>query len=121
VVRDILIHLGEPITPPTMAPARGPPLWAAQDDAASDATASDAFPIADIFASPGADFSFDQRIRLVVRHPSAPPWRGGSARAGRCPPRQFSPTGSRHRPTKEPYTRFNTAGSAGIRRLTPAT
>jgi hypothetical protein len=28
-VRDILIHLGEPITPPTIVPARGPPLWAA--------------------------------------------------------------------------------------------
>jgi hypothetical protein len=26
-VRDILVHLGEPITPPTVAPARGPPLW----------------------------------------------------------------------------------------------
>ena len=28
-VRDILGHLGEPITPPAIAPARGPPLWAA--------------------------------------------------------------------------------------------
>ena len=28
VVRDILFHLGEPITPPTTAPARGPPWWA---------------------------------------------------------------------------------------------
>lgn len=27
-VRDILRGLGEPITPPTVAPARGPPLWA---------------------------------------------------------------------------------------------
>jgi hypothetical protein len=26
-VRDILIHLGEPITPSTIGPARGPPLW----------------------------------------------------------------------------------------------
>jgi hypothetical protein len=24
--RDILVHLGEPITPPRIAPARGPPL-----------------------------------------------------------------------------------------------
>ena len=29
VVRDLLAHLGEPITPPTIAPARGRPLWAA--------------------------------------------------------------------------------------------
>ena len=28
-VRDILAHLGEPISAPTVAPARGPPLWAA--------------------------------------------------------------------------------------------
>ena len=41
VVRDILIHLGEPIAPPVIAPARGPPLWAAQDDAASDALPAD--------------------------------------------------------------------------------
>ncbi len=26
-VRDILVHLGEPIAPPTVAPARGPPFW----------------------------------------------------------------------------------------------
>jgi len=26
-VRDILVHLGAPNTPPTVAPARGPPLW----------------------------------------------------------------------------------------------
>ena len=26
-VRDILVHLGAPIAPPTVAPARGPPLW----------------------------------------------------------------------------------------------
>lgn len=30
-VRDILAHLGEPIAPPRIAPARGPPLWAAAD------------------------------------------------------------------------------------------
>ena len=55
-VRGILIHLGEPITPPTIAPARGPPLWAAMDDAASDAVP------ADILAPPAPDFVFDQRI-----------------------------------------------------------
>ena len=56
VVRDILIPLGEPITPPTIAPARGPPLWAAMDDAASDAVP------ADILAPPALDFVFDQRV-----------------------------------------------------------
>jgi hypothetical protein len=30
-VRDILGHLGEPTTPPRIAPARGPPLWEAVD------------------------------------------------------------------------------------------
>ena len=57
VVRDILISLGEPIAPPTIAPARGPPLWAALDDAASDA-----FPPADTLAPPEPAFVFDQRI-----------------------------------------------------------
>ena len=62
VARDILIHLGEPIAPPTIAPARGPPLWAAQDDAASDTAASDALPPADTLAPPAPDFVFDQRL-----------------------------------------------------------
>ena len=44
VVRELLRALGAPIAPPTIAPARGPPLWAAMDDAASDAAASDALP-----------------------------------------------------------------------------
>jgi len=57
VVRDILISLGEPIAPPTIAPARGPPLWAALDDAASDA-----FPPADTLAPPEPAFVFDQRL-----------------------------------------------------------
>ncbi len=56
VVRDILLALGEPIAPPTSAPARGPPLWAAMDDAASDAVP------ADTRAPPAPDFVFDQRI-----------------------------------------------------------
>ena len=57
VVRDILIHLGQPITPPTIAPARGPPLWAAVD-----AAAIDSFPPEDTFAPPEPAFVFDQRI-----------------------------------------------------------
>ena len=56
-VRDILIPRGEPITPPTIAPARGPPLWAALD-----AVALDAFPPADTFPSPPPAFVFDQRL-----------------------------------------------------------
>ena len=57
VVRDILIPLGEPITPPTSAPARGPPLWPAVD-----AALIDAFPPQDPFAPPEPAFVFDQRI-----------------------------------------------------------
>jgi len=55
-VRDILLALGQPIAPPTIAPARGPPLWAAMDDAASHAVP------ADTLAAPAPDFVFDQRI-----------------------------------------------------------
>ena len=56
-VRDILGHRGEPITPPTIAPARGPPLWAAVD-----AVVRDAFPPDDTLASPPPAFAFDQRL-----------------------------------------------------------
>ncbi|MEO8136573.1 MAG: IS91 family transposase, partial [Betaproteobacteria bacterium] len=36
VVRDLLRHRGQPSTPPTIAQARGPPLWAALDAALLD-------------------------------------------------------------------------------------
>jgi len=55
-VRDILLAFGQPIAPPTIAPARGPPLWAAQDDATSDVLP------ADTRAPPAPDFVFDQRL-----------------------------------------------------------
>jgi hypothetical protein len=53
MVRDILIHLGEPITPPPIAPARGPPLWEMQG------TRPGAI---DPPAQPAPDYPFDQRI-----------------------------------------------------------
>jgi len=75
VVRDILLALGQPIAPPTIAPARGPPLWAAMDDAASHAAASVALPAtpsphprrtsSSISASPGSQAS--ARAALVRR------------------------------------------------------
>ena len=51
-VRDILGHLGEPTTPPRIAPARGPPLW--------DAATHD--PAADPLLQSAPAFEFDQRI-----------------------------------------------------------
>ena len=33
VIREILGHLGEPISAPRLAPARGPPLWEQPEDA----------------------------------------------------------------------------------------
>ena len=53
VVRDILIHVGEPIMPPTIAPARGPPLWELPP-AGQRAI--------DPQAQPAPDYAFDQRI-----------------------------------------------------------
>jgi hypothetical protein len=53
-VRDILGHCGEPTAPPRIAPARGPPLWAA-GDAEHD-------PAADPLLQPAPAFEFDQRI-----------------------------------------------------------
>ena len=54
-VRPILAHLGAPISAPTVAPARGPPLWAALDAAPSDALA-----LADTVTLP--TYEFNQRI-----------------------------------------------------------
>ncbi len=50
-IRKILQHLGEPIAPPKLAPARGPPLWEA-------AGQGDADPL----AQPIPEVEFDQRI-----------------------------------------------------------
>ena len=52
-VRVILVHLGEPITPPTVAPARGPPLWEMPDGRTGDC---------DPHAPPAPEYAFDQRI-----------------------------------------------------------
>ena len=52
--RDILAHLGEPIAPPRIAPARGPPLWEAVG-AEHDLPADPALP-------PIPAYEFDQRI-----------------------------------------------------------
>jgi hypothetical protein len=52
-VRDILAHLGEPITPPTVAPARGPPLWE-MPPAGQRAI--------DPQAQRAPDYEFDQRV-----------------------------------------------------------
>ena len=53
-IREILAHLGEPIAPPRIAPARGPPLWekaGAEDDPTSDPP-----------LPPTPAYEFDQRI-----------------------------------------------------------
>ncbi|MEK7737392.1 MAG: transposase [Pseudomonadota bacterium] len=53
VVREILTHLGEPTSPPRMAPARGPPLWEA---AMTGQSSNDPLP------QPEPAYEFDQRI-----------------------------------------------------------
>ena len=52
-MREILAHLGEPISPPRLAPARGPPLWEMPD------AGKDRF---DPQAQPAPDYEFDQRV-----------------------------------------------------------
>ena len=56
-VRDCVLPRGEPIAPPTIAPARGPPPWAALD-----AAVLDPFPSADTFTPPAPAFVFDVRL-----------------------------------------------------------
>ena len=65
--KTILPPLGEPTSPPEVAPARGPPLW--------DRTPE---PVADWADSPAPvpEFVFDQPLELVAR-PVSP----GSSRA----------------------------------------
>ena len=52
-VREILAHLGEPPSPPRIAPARGPPLWEMADAGHGEF---------DPQAQPAPDYEFDQRI-----------------------------------------------------------
>ena len=54
-VRKILDHIGESAQPPTIAPARGPPLWEMAGQAGND-------PQWDMSAQPTPGFEFDQRI-----------------------------------------------------------
>lgn len=57
--REILGHLGEPIAPPRLLPARGPPLWEMADALPGET----AWPgIIDPQAQPAPDYEFDQRI-----------------------------------------------------------
>lgn len=53
VIREILGHLGEPTAPPSLNPARGPPLWELPDSEPDGI---------DPQAQPASDFEFDQRI-----------------------------------------------------------
>jgi len=55
VIREILGHLGEPTSAPTLAPARGPPLWELPVAGHADREA-------DPQAQPAPDYEFDQRI-----------------------------------------------------------
>jgi len=50
-VREILAHLGEPVDPPRIAPAHGPPLW--------EATGQDGD---GLLIQPLLEYDFDQRI-----------------------------------------------------------
>jgi hypothetical protein len=52
--RDILAHRGVPTAPPRIAPARGPPLWAA--------TGAEHDPSADPLLQSAPAFAFDQRL-----------------------------------------------------------
>jgi len=68
-VRQILVHLGEPTSPPRLAPARGPPLWEMPD------AGKDRF-------DPQAQPAPDLRIRSAHRLVGATTRRGPVARHG---------------------------------------
>jgi hypothetical protein len=52
-VEQILTHIGEPLRPPPITPARGPPAW--DDDLGPR-------PDWDLIAQPDPGFEFDQRV-----------------------------------------------------------
>ena len=55
VIREILGHLGEPTSPPRLAPARGPPLWEALATGQAERET-------DPQAQPGPNYEFNQRV-----------------------------------------------------------
>jgi len=60
VIREILTHLGEPVDPPRIAPARGPPLWEAAGQGGEEMW-SHSVP-GDPLAQPMPEYEFDQRV-----------------------------------------------------------
>ena len=50
-IRKILTHLGEPVDPPRLTPARGPPLWEATGQCGDD-----------LLIQPLPEYEFDQRV-----------------------------------------------------------
>lgn len=52
-IREILTHLGEPVDPPRLTPARGPPLREAAEQCGDD-----------LLIQPLPEYEFDQRIAL---------------------------------------------------------
>ena len=50
-MREILAHLGEPVDPPCIAPAHGPPLWETAGSGDDE-----------LLIQPLPEYEFDQRI-----------------------------------------------------------
>jgi hypothetical protein len=59
-VQRILDHVGEPSTPPRIAPARGPPPWE-EDDSGTVFLDEDGF-ASEPLVQPEPEYEFDQRI-----------------------------------------------------------
>jgi hypothetical protein len=61
-IQAILAHIGEPMRPPPVAPARDPPAWAGDIDA-GDVIDPEGEPTGlDPLAQPEPEYIFDQRI-----------------------------------------------------------
>ncbi|MCQ1548891.1 MAG: hypothetical protein NOF05_08730 [Candidatus Accumulibacter phosphatis] len=60
MIRESLGHLGEPTSPPTLAPARGPPRWELPLTGQAEREI-------DPQAQPAPDYEFDQRIAWLTR------------------------------------------------------
>ncbi|GAB6044063.1 hypothetical protein JCM17961_47470 [Endothiovibrio diazotrophicus] len=61
-MRKILEHIGEPWTPPRIAPARGPPEWYEDSEASAIWGEDEEAGKGDPLAQPAPEYEFDQRV-----------------------------------------------------------
>ena len=104
-VQRILSHIGEPCTPPRIAPARAPLEWQA-DNSGTVVPREETFSH-DALAQPEPDYDFDQRVTYLI---SAVP----AAAAHCCPARQIHLVRPEKHPLKLPAGRHRSIATVRL-------